>query len=42
MQVYIEGQHTDIQPELREKITQRLEELDAQHEDIIHARHIRL
>jgi ribosomal subunit interface protein len=38
MQVYIEGQHTDIQPELREKITQRLEELDAQHEDIIHAR----
>jgi ribosomal subunit interface protein len=38
MQVYIEGQHTDIQPELREKITQRLEELNAQHEDIIHAR----
>jgi ribosomal subunit interface protein len=38
MQVYIEGQHTDIQPEMREKITQRLEELNAQHEDIIHAR----
>ena len=38
MQVYIEGQHTDIQPELREKITQRIEELNAQHEDIIHAR----
>ena len=38
MQVYIEGQHTDIQPELREKITQRLEELNAQHEDIVHAR----
>jgi ribosomal subunit interface protein len=38
MQVYIEAQHTDIQPELREKITQRLEELNAQHEDIIHAR----
>jgi ribosomal subunit interface protein len=38
MQVYIEGQHTDIQPDLREKVTQRLEELNAQHEDIIHAR----
>ena len=38
MQVYIEGQHTDIQPELRERITQRLEELNAQHEDIVHAR----
>ena len=38
MQVYIEGQHTDIQPELREMITQRLEELNAQHDDIIHAR----
>jgi ribosomal subunit interface protein len=38
MQAYIEGQHTDIQPGLREKITQRLEELNAQHEDIIHAR----
>jgi len=38
MQIYIEGQHTDIQPELREKITQRLEELNAQHEDIVHAR----
>jgi ribosomal subunit interface protein len=38
MQVYIEGQHIDIQPELREKITQRLEELNAQQEDIVHAR----
>ena len=38
MQVYIEGQHTDIQPELRERIVQRLEELNAQHEDIVHAR----
>jgi ribosomal subunit interface protein len=38
MQVYIEGQHTDIQPELREKITQHLEELNARHNDIIHAR----
>jgi ribosomal subunit interface protein len=38
MQVYIEGHQTDIQPELRERITQRLEELDVQHEDIVHAR----
>jgi ribosomal subunit interface protein len=38
MQVYIEGHHTDIQPELRERIVQRLEELNAQHEDIVHAR----
>jgi len=38
MQIYIEGQHTAIQPEMRQKITQRLEELNAQHEDIIHAR----
>jgi ribosomal subunit interface protein len=38
MQVYIEGQHTDIQPDLRERIVQRLEELNAQHEDIVHAR----
>src|SRR5919198_1814934 len=38
MQVYIEGHQTDIQPELRERITKRLEELILQHEDIIHAR----
>jgi ribosomal subunit interface protein len=38
MQVYIEGHQTDIQPELRERITQRLEELNVQHEDVIHAR----
>jgi ribosomal subunit interface protein len=38
MQVYIERQHTDIQPELREMITHRLEELNAQHDDILHAR----
>jgi ribosomal subunit interface protein len=38
MQVFIEGHQTDIQPELRERITQRLEELNLQHEDIIHAR----
>jgi ribosomal subunit interface protein len=38
MQVYIEGQHTEIQPELRTMITTLLEELNAQHDDIIHAR----
>jgi ribosomal subunit interface protein len=38
MQIYIEGHHTDIQPELRERITQWLEALNAQHEDIVHAR----
>jgi ribosomal subunit interface protein len=38
MQVYIEGQHTEIQPELRAMITTHLEELNAQHDDIIHAR----
>jgi ribosomal subunit interface protein len=38
MQIEIEGHHTDIQPELRERITQSLQELNAQHEDIIRAR----
>jgi len=38
MQIEIGGHHTDILPELRERITQSLEELNAQHEDIIHAR----
>ena len=38
MQVQIEGQHTEIQPELRTMITEHLEELNAQHDDIIHAR----
>jgi ribosomal subunit interface protein len=38
MQIYIEGQHTDIPPELRERITQRLEEFNEKHEDILHAR----
>ena len=38
MQISIEGHQTDLQPELRERITQRLEELNAQHEDIVHAR----
>jgi ribosomal subunit interface protein len=38
MQISIEGHHTDIQTELRERITQWLEALNAQHEDIVHAR----
>jgi ribosome-associated translation inhibitor RaiA len=38
MQIEIEGHHTDILPELRERITQSLEELNVQHEDIISAR----
>jgi ribosomal subunit interface protein len=38
MQVYIEGQQTDLPPELRQWIAQRLEDLNARHEDIIHAR----
>jgi ribosomal subunit interface protein len=38
MQVYIEGQHTEVQPELRAMITKHLEELNAQHDDIMHAR----
>jgi ribosomal subunit interface protein len=38
MQIYIEGRQTDIQPELRERITQQLEELNMPHEDILHAR----
>jgi ribosomal subunit interface protein len=38
MQVQIEGQHTEIQPELRMMITEHLEELNAQHNDVIHAR----
>ena len=38
MQLSIEGHQTDVQPELRERITQRLEELNLQHEDIVHAR----
>jgi ribosomal subunit interface protein len=38
MQISIEGHQTDIQPELRERITQRLEELNVPHEDVLHAR----
>jgi putative sigma-54 modulation protein len=38
MQVQIEGHHTDVQAELRERITRRLEELNDPHEDIVHAR----
>jgi ribosomal subunit interface protein len=38
MQIYIEGQHTDIQPALRDWITERFEELNTPHDDILHAR----
>jgi ribosomal subunit interface protein len=38
MQVHIEGQHTEVQPELRTMISEHLEELNTQHDDIIHAR----
>jgi ribosomal subunit interface protein len=38
MQVSIGGQHTGIQPELRTTITEHFEGLNAQHDDIIHAR----
>ena len=38
MEISIEGHQTDIQPELRERITQRLEELNMPHEDLLHAR----
>jgi ribosome-associated translation inhibitor RaiA len=38
MQIYIEGQHTDIQPALHDWITERLEALNTPHEDILHAR----
>jgi len=38
MQIYIEGQHTDIQPALHDWITERFEELNTPHDDILHAR----
>jgi len=38
MQIYIEGQHTDIQPALHDWITERFEELNTPHNDILHAR----
>jgi ribosome-associated translation inhibitor RaiA len=38
MQIYIEGQHTDIQPALHDWITKRFEELNTPHDDILHAR----
>jgi ribosomal subunit interface protein len=38
MQIYIEGQHTDIQPALRDWITERFEDLNTPHDDILHAR----
>jgi ribosome-associated translation inhibitor RaiA len=38
MQMYIDGQHTDIPPALREWIAQQLEALNSPHNDILHAR----
>jgi len=38
MDVHIEGHHTQVRPEVREWITQRLEALDAPYQDILHAR----
>jgi ribosome-associated translation inhibitor RaiA/cold shock CspA family protein len=38
MDVHIEGHHTQVGPEVREWITQRLEALDAPYQDILHAR----
>ena len=38
MQIHIEGQHTDIQPTLHDWITERFEELNTPHDDILHAR----
>lgn len=38
MELHIEGQHVDIQPDLRTTITERLEKFNAHHGDIIHAR----
>ena len=38
MQIYIEGQHTDVQPALHDWITERFEELNTPHDDILHAR----
>ena len=38
MQIYIEGQHIDIQPALHDWITERFEELNTPHNDILHAR----
>jgi CspA family cold shock protein len=38
MELHIEGHHTQIGPETREWITQRLEALDAPYRDLLHAR----
>jgi len=38
MQIYIEGQRTDIQPALRDWVTERLEAFNTPHDDILHAR----
>jgi cold shock CspA family protein/ribosome-associated translation inhibitor RaiA len=38
MEVHIEGHHTRVVPDLQARITQRLEELNTPHADILHAR----
>lgn len=38
MQIAIEGQHTEIPPDLRAMITEQLEALNERHDDILHAR----
>jgi ribosomal subunit interface protein len=38
MQIEIEGRRTDIEPALQDWITERLEELNGSHDDILHAR----
>ena len=38
MELQIEGRHTDVEPDVQEWITERLEELNASHDDILHAR----
>jgi ribosome-associated translation inhibitor RaiA/cold shock CspA family protein len=38
MDIHIEGHHTQVGPEVREWITQRLEALDTPYQDILHAR----
>lgn len=38
MELHIDEQHVNVGPEMRARITQRLEALNTPHEDIVHAR----
>jgi ribosome-associated translation inhibitor RaiA/cold shock CspA family protein len=38
MELHIDEQHVNVEPEMRARITQRLEALNTPHEDIVHAR----